>query len=81
MKTTLKNEDDLKNWLSPQIVLPVIPLKELHEMFLMTSHLDSHTTTDIKLDILSDVKTGNAIPHIMYVALPICANRKDDIFV
>ena len=38
-----------------------LPLKEfeLPEIFLMTSHLDSHTTTDVKLDILSDVKIRN----------------------
>ena len=32
----------------------------------MTSHLDSHTTTDDKPDNLSDVKTGNGIPHDTY---------------
>ena len=29
----------------------------------MTSHLDSHRTTDIKLEMLSGVQTGNGIPH------------------
>ena len=39
------------------------PLKKLPEIFLMTSHLDSHTTTDVKPDMLSGVQTGNGIPH------------------
>ena len=61
-----------------------LPLKELPEIFLMTSHLDSHTTTDDKPDILSDVKTGNGIPHDTY---NVCGNahartgRKDNIFM
>ena len=29
----------------------------------MTSLLDSHTTTNNKLEMLSDVQTGNEIPH------------------
>ena len=50
----------------------------------MTSHLDSHTTTDVKPDMLSGVQTENGIPHDRYY---ICgnaharANRKDDIFM
>ena len=50
----------------------------------MTSHLDSHTTTDDKLDILSDVKTGNGIPHDTYNIRGIAhvrTDRKDDIFI
>ena len=50
---------------------------------LMTPHLDSHSTTDPKPEILSAVLTGNRIPHdgrnvrgIMHVH--VC--RKDDIF-
>ena len=39
---------------------------------------DSHTTTDNKLDILSDVKTGNGIPHDTYNVRGI-AHGKDDI--
>ena len=31
--------------------------------FLMTSQLDSHTTTDVKPEMLSGVQTGNGIPH------------------
>ena len=32
----------------------------------MSSHLDSHTPTDVKRDILSGVQTGNRIPHDRY---------------
>ena len=28
-----------------------------------TSQLDSHTTTDVKQEMLSGVQTGNGIPH------------------
>ena len=50
----------------------------------MTSHLDSHTTTDDKPDIISDVKTGNGILHDAYNVRGIAharTNRKDDIFM
>ena len=50
----------------------------------MTSHLDSHTTTDVKPDIVSDVKTGNEISHDTYNVRGIAhvrTNRKDDIFM
>ena len=48
----------------------------------MTSHLDSHTTTDIKLDILSDVKPE--MEFHMYNIRGIAhahTNRKNDIFM
>ena len=32
----------------------------------MTSNFDSHTTTDVKPEILSGVKTRNGIPHDKY---------------
>ena len=32
----------------------------------MTSHLNSHRTTDIKPETLSGVKTGNGTPHDKY---------------
>ena len=32
----------------------------------MTSHLDSHRTTDIKADMLLGVQTGNGTPHEKY---------------
>ena len=50
----------------------------------MTSHIDSHTTTDVKPDMLSGVQTGNGIPHDRYNIRGIAhvrTNRKDDIFV
>ena len=43
--------------------------------FFGTSHLDTHTTTDCKPEMLSGVQTGNGIPHYKYNG-----NRKDDIF-
>ena len=66
MKTTLKTS---KN------DLPHPPLKRiLPEIFLMTSHLNSQGTTDIKPEMLSGVQTGNGTPHhmiyIIYAALP-----------
>ena len=50
----------------------------------MTSHLDSHTTTDVKPDMLSGDQTGNGIPHDRYNIRGIAhgrTNRKDDIFM
>ena len=50
----------------------------------MPSHLDSHTTTDVKPDVLSDVKTGNGILHDTYNIRGIAhvrTNRKDNIFM
>ena len=34
--------------------------------FLMTSHLNSQGTTDIKPEMLSGVQTGNGTPHDKY---------------
>ena len=51
---------------------------------MITSHLDSHTTTDIIPDMLSGVQTGNRIPHERYNIHGIAhvrTNRKNDIFV
>ena len=48
----------------------------------MTSHLDSHGTTDIKPEMLSGVQTGNGIQHVEYNIRGIAhvhAYRKDDI--
>ena len=85
MNTTLKIKTTLKIGLHPQIILsPPPPLKKLPEIFLMTSHLDSCTTTDIKPDMLSGVQTGNGIPHDRYNIRGIAhvrTNRKDDIFM
>ena len=50
----------------------------------MTSYLDSHTTTDVKPDMLSGVQTGNGIPHDRYNIRGIAhghTNRKDHIFM
>ena len=50
----------------------------------MTSHLDSHTTTDVKLDMLSGVQTGKGILHVRYNIRGIVharTNRKDYIFM
>ena len=50
----------------------------------MTSHLDSHKTTDIKPEMLSGVQTGNGTPHGIYNKRSIahaCTNRKNDIFM
>ena len=72
MKTTSKNN------LAP-------PLKRiLPEIFLMTSHFNSPETTDINLEILSGVQTGNGIPHHEYNIRGIAhmlLYRKDKIFM
>ena len=50
----------------------------------MTSHLNSHRTTDIKPEMLSGVQTGNGTPHDKYNIRGIahaCTKRKDDIFM
>ena len=50
----------------------------------MTSHLDSHRTTDFKPEMLSGVQTGNGTPHDKYNLHGIAhvrTNRKDDIFM
>ena len=50
----------------------------------MTSHLDSHTTNDVKPEMLSGVQTENRIPHDEYDLRGIAhvrAFRKDDIFI
>ena len=50
----------------------------------MTSRLDSHTTTDVKPDMLSGVQTGYGIPHDRYNIRGIAhvsTHRKDDIFM
>ena len=52
MKTTLKMKATSKIGLLPQIILPPPPLKNLPEIFLMTSHGDSHTTTDVKPEMI-----------------------------
>ena len=56
----------------------------LPEIVLVTSHLNSHRTTDIKPDMLSGVQTGNGTPHDKYDIRGIAherTNRKGDIFM
>ena len=69
--------------LPPKLCCPH-PLKKLPEIFLMTSQLDSHTTTDVKPEMLSGVQPGNGIPHDRYNIRGIAhgrTNRKDHIFM
>ena len=50
----------------------------------MTSHFDSHNTTDIKPEMLSGVQTGNGTPYGKYNIRCIAharTHRKDDIFM
>ena len=51
----------------------------------MTSHHDSQTTTNVKLEIIPGVLAGNGIPHDKYNIRGIAAhartNKKDDIFM
>ena len=54
-ESNLKNEDDLENWPSPPkfYFLPLpSPWKKYLKFLLMTSHLDSHTTTDVKPEMI-----------------------------
>ena len=78
MKMTLKPRRPQKNNLPPN-------LREYYlKFFLMTSHLNSHLTTNIKLEMLSGVQTGNGTPHDKYNIRGIAhaqTNRKDDIFM
>ena len=76
-------------WVLILIVMLTQPLTELElelglslAIFLMTSHLYSHTTTDIKPEMISSVQNGNGIPHNEYNTRGIAhgrRNRKDDI--
>ena len=50
----------------------------------MTSHLNSHGTTDIKPKMLSGVQTGNGTPHVKYNLRGnayVHTNRKYNIFM
>ena len=50
----------------------------------MTSHLDSHTTTDVKPEMILGFYTGNGIPYDKYDVCGIAhvrTDRKDDIFM
>ena len=83
MKTTLKMKATSK-WLSPQNYFAPLHLKKLPEILLMTFHLDCHTKTNGKPDMLSGVQTRNGISHDRYNIRGIAhghSNRKDDIFM
>ena len=63
---------------------PSPPIKNLPDFLLMTSHPDSHTTTDVKPEIIPGVQTGNGIPHDEYDICGIAharTNRKDNVFM
>ena len=50
----------------------------------MTSHLDNHTTTDVKPEMIPGVQSGNGIPRDKYNIHGIAharTNRKDDTFM
>ena len=50
----------------------------------MTSHLDIHTTTDVKLEMIPGIQTGNGIPHVKCNLRGIAhahRNKKDNIFM
>ena len=67
---------------SPNFFLPLPPPPNLPDILFMTSHLDSHGTTDIKPEMLSGVQTGNGIQHVEYNIHGIAhvyTYRKDDI--
>ena len=51
---------------SKKNLFPPPPSKNITCNFFMTSHLDSHRTTDIKPEMLSGVQTGNGTPHDKY---------------
>merc|ERR1711954_184270 len=79
MKTNLKMKTTLNLIYLPHPLKRILP-----EIFLMTSHLNSHRTTDIKPEMLSGVQTGNGSPHDKYNIRGIAhgrTNRKDDIFM
>ena len=44
-----------------QVFNPFTPRKNYLNIFFTNSHLDSHTKTDVKPEMLSGVKTGNGI--------------------
>ena len=59
---------------------PSPPLKNYQRFLSMTSRGDSHTTTDVKPEIIPGVQTGNGIPHDKYYICSIAharTNRKD----
>ena len=47
----------------------------------MTSHRDSHTTTDVQPEMIPGVLTRNGIPHDKYDVRGIAHARNEDIFM
>ena len=50
----------------------------------MTSHLDNHTTTNVKPEMIRGLQTRNGIPHDKHNIRGIAhvrTNRKDDIIM
>ena len=78
MKTTSKEMTTSKKKMCPH-------LREYYlNLFLMTSHLNSHGTTDIKTEMLSGDQTGNGTPHYkcnIRGNANLRTSRKDDIFM
>ena len=56
-KDDLKNEDDLRNEdnLKNEDDHAPPPLKDIPEFFFMTSHRDSHTTTDVEPEMIPGI--------------------------
>ena len=57
LKNDVKNEEELQNWpSSPKFFAPPSPpLKNYLNLFLMTSHHDSHTATDVKPEMIPGI--------------------------
>ena len=73
MKTTLKTKTTLNLIYLPHPLKRILP----EFFFLMTSHLKSHRTTDIKPELLSGVQYGNGTPHDIYnIRRCPCANKQ-----
>ena len=80
MKKTTKIDRPIQIFVLP----PPLPLKNYLKFLLMISRSDSHTTTDVKPEIIPGVQTGNGIPHDKYDVHAIAhvrTDRKDDIFM
>ena len=63
-----KKEDDLKNEDRPQTSISEMTSKmkvtdKMKPTSKLTFHHDSHTTTDVKPEMIPGVLTGNEIPH------------------
>ena len=85
MKTTSKMKMILKTKTTAKNNLPPPHLKQYYlKSFLMTSHLNSHGTTDINPEMLLGVQTRNGTPHDKYNIRAIAharTSRKDNIFM